>query len=119
MKSVVELNRLLFKFLLLCQVDIQESSREGNAKFNFLGIIWGSKRSWRAHFQAFREPNIQDFGNHVATSKIYWVQYKPPVLSYSKVGTYDVWRCQCLVKNSKIDLIMPAMEIQLLNHVPR
>ena len=25
--------------------DIQEGSREGNAKFNFLGIIWENKRS--------------------------------------------------------------------------
>ena len=23
------------------------------------------------------------------TSGIYWIYYKPPVLSYSKVGTYD------------------------------
>ena len=39
MKRAVELDRLLLKFVLLCQVDIQESSREHNAKFNFLGII--------------------------------------------------------------------------------
>ena len=32
-------NRLLLKLVLLCQVDIQESPREGNTKFNFLGII--------------------------------------------------------------------------------
>ena len=88
MKSPVELNKLLLKFLLLYFVDIQESSHKDNAKFNFLGIILESKRSWTAHFQAFREPKIQNFGNHVATSKIYWVHYKPPVLSYSEVGTY-------------------------------
>ena len=64
----------IIKILSLCFVDIQESSREG--------VIWESKRSWRAHFQAFREPKIQDFGNHGATSGIYWVYYKPPVLSY-------------------------------------
>ena len=46
MKSTVELNRLLLKFLLLCYVDIQESSCKGNAKFNFLGIIWQS-RAWQ------------------------------------------------------------------------
>ena len=40
------------------------------------------------HFQAFREPKIQNFSNHVATSEIYWVHYKPLVLSYSEVGTY-------------------------------
>ena len=39
MKSAVEPNRLLMKFLL-CHVDIQE-------KKNFLGITWESKRSWR------------------------------------------------------------------------
>ena len=40
MKGAVDLNRLLLKFVLLCHVDIRESSREENAKFNFLGIIW-------------------------------------------------------------------------------
>ena len=39
MKSAVEPNRLLMKFLL-CHLDIQE-------KKNFLGITWESKRSWR------------------------------------------------------------------------
>ena len=38
MESAAKLNRLLLKLVLLCQVDIQESPREGNAKFNFLGI---------------------------------------------------------------------------------
>ena len=46
-KSAVNLDRLLLTFLLLCQVDIHESSLEGNTKFNFLGIFWESKRSWR------------------------------------------------------------------------
>ena len=54
MKSVVELNRLLLKFVLLGQVVIQESSREGSAKFNFLGIIWESKKSWRARSSDFQ-----------------------------------------------------------------
>ena len=39
MESAAKLNRLLLKFVLLCQVDIHEIPREGNAKFNFLGII--------------------------------------------------------------------------------
>ena len=43
MKSAVELLLILIystiiKILLLCLVDIQESSREENAKFNFLGV---------------------------------------------------------------------------------
>ena len=36
MKSAVELNILLLKFVLLCQVDIQESSPEEDAKLKFL-----------------------------------------------------------------------------------
>ena len=40
MESAAKLNRLLSKLILVFQVDIQESPREeGNAKFNFLGII--------------------------------------------------------------------------------
>ena len=39
-------------------------------------------------FQVFKEPKIQNFGKHGATSGVYWVYYKPPVLSYSDVGTY-------------------------------
>ena len=35
----MEFNRLLLKFIL-CQAEIQESSREDNAKLNFLGIVW-------------------------------------------------------------------------------
>ena len=46
-KSGAELNTLLLKFLLLCQVDIQESSRKDNAKFSFLGIV--RERSLRDH----------------------------------------------------------------------
>ena len=42
MKTAVELNRLMLKFVLLCQVGIQESSRKDNAKFNFLEITWES-----------------------------------------------------------------------------
>ena len=50
-------------------MDIQESSCEDNIKFNFLGIIWESKRSWGAHFQAFREPKIQNLATMVPTLK--------------------------------------------------
>ena len=35
---------------LLHQVDIQKSSGKDNGTFNFLGIIWDSKRSYRVHF---------------------------------------------------------------------
>ena len=87
MKSAVELNRLLVKFVLLCQVNIHERSREDNAKFNFLGIIWESKRSGRGHFQVCREPKIQNFGNHVASSEIYWVYHKPPDLDNTLLFT--------------------------------
>ena len=50
MKSVLQLTRLLLKFLLLCCVDIQESFGKGDSKFNFLGIIWERKSSRRVHF---------------------------------------------------------------------
>ena len=53
MKSDMELNKLLLKFIL-CQVGIQESSHEDNANFNFLGIICQGKRSWRARFSDFQ-----------------------------------------------------------------
>ena len=85
MKSPVELNRLLLKFVLLCQVDIQESSSKKNTKFRFLGRAKGPRK---CIFQAFKEPKFQNFGNHGATSSIYQIYYKPPVLSYSEVGTY-------------------------------
>ena len=65
MESAVELNRLLVKFVLLCQVNIHERSREDNAKFG------RAKGPEECIFQAFKEPEIQSFGNHVATSGIY------------------------------------------------
>ena len=97
MNSAAELNRLLLQFVMLCQVDIQECSRENSVTFNFLGIIWENKRSWENIaewiFQAFKKPKIQHFGNHGATSGIYWVYYKPPVLSYLEViSTFSTWR---------------------------
>ena len=84
----MELIRLILKFVLLCQVGIQESSRKGNGKFSFLKITWESLRSWRVHFSGFKEPKIQNFHNHGDTSVIYWVYYKPAILSYFEVGTY-------------------------------
>ena len=71
-------------------MDIQESSREGNAKFNFLGIIWESKRLGEYIFQVFKKPKIQNFGKHGATSGIHRVYYKSPVLSYLEAGMYDL-----------------------------
>ena len=70
MKRSVKLNILLLKFVLLCQVGIQESSRKDNAKFNFEGTVWDSKMSWKKIFQNFREPKIQNFGNHGAINVI-------------------------------------------------
>ena len=64
----MELNRLLWKFLLLCQVGIvMSNSCKENAKFNFLETICESKMSWKKIFQDFREPKIQTFVNHGAT----------------------------------------------------
>ena len=36
----------------------------------------------------FKESKIQNFYNHGATSIIYWVYYKLPILSYFEVGMY-------------------------------
>ena len=69
MKSPVELNRLLLKFVLLCQADIQESFREGNAKLFWL--FGRAKGPGGCIFQAFEEPKIQNFRNHGATCGIY------------------------------------------------
>ena len=60
MKSCVELNRPLLKLVFLFFVDIYKSSRKGNAKFNFLGIIWESKRSRGIHFSGFQRVKIQN-----------------------------------------------------------
>ena len=56
-------------------MDVQESSGEDNAKLNFVGVILESKKSWRVYFQAFKEPKIQNFGKHCATSEIYYIYY--------------------------------------------
>ena len=69
MKSVVELNRLLLKFLLSCRGVIQKSYCEDKAKFNFLGIIWERvKGPGRFIFQAFKESKIQNFLGSLQTS---------------------------------------------------
>ena len=60
-KSAVKLD-ILLKFLLLCQVDIQKGSLKDNTKFNFLWIIWESKRSLESIFLTFRVPEMQNFG---------------------------------------------------------
>ena len=54
MKSALELNKLLFKFTLLYHVDIQETSREDNVKFNLQRITWESKTSWRVYLSSFQ-----------------------------------------------------------------
>ena len=38
-------------------------------------------------FSGFQRAQNPKFWQHGATSGIYWVCYKPPVLSYSEVGT--------------------------------
>ena len=64
MKSALELDRLLLKFILLSRVDVQESSCK----------IWESKGLGEWIFQAFKEPKIQNFGNHGATSMFLAIQ---------------------------------------------
>ena len=81
MKSAVKLNRLvLLKFVLLCEVGIiQESSRKGNAKFNFLGITWGEQKVLKSAL--FRLSKS-------LKSKTFRTMVLPPVSSYSEIGTY-------------------------------
>ena len=119
-KSAADLNILLLKFVLLCQVDIQESFPEDSSTFNFRGIIWESKRSWREQiFQAFKEPKMENFGNHGVTSGTCWVYYKPSVLSNSEVRTYDG-----IIRNNNSFLIFIILNnflhenlIWILNHI--
>ena len=40
-------------------------------------------------FQAFIDPRIQNFSSYGATSGIYWIHYKPPVLRYLEVVTHS------------------------------
>ena len=49
----------------------------------------GEQKVLKSAFCRFSKLKIQNFGNHGATSRIYWVYYKPLVLSYSKVGKYN------------------------------
>ena len=57
MKSAVKLLLILIYLttikILLCLVDIQESSCEDNAKFNFLGVILESKKILETVFSGF------------------------------------------------------------------
>ena len=65
MKSVVELNRLLLKFLLLCHGVIQKGYCGDKAKFNFRRV----KGPGRFIFQAFKESKIQNFLDSLQTSR--------------------------------------------------
>ena len=65
-------------------------------------------------FQAFKGPKIQNFGNHYATSEIYYVYYKPPVLSYSEVGTYGKGESQMSIELSLFQIIQNYVSLMLL-----
>ena len=59
MKSAVELlltsiYSTIIKILLSIYADIQESSREDNAKSNFLGVIWGKQKVLECAFSGFQ-----------------------------------------------------------------
>ena len=57
---------------MLCHVDIQESSREDNGKFNLLGIAWNSKDPGEFIFWAIRKfkiRNLSSGGHHGADSE--------------------------------------------------
>ena len=70
-------------------------------------------------FQAFKEPKMENFGNHGVTSGTYWVYYKPPVLSNSEVRTYDR-----IIRNNNSFLIFIILNnflhenlVWILNHI--
>ena len=65
MKSIVKLNRLLLKFLLLCHGVIQKGYCGDKAKFNFGRV----KGPGRFIFQAFKESKIQNFLGSLQTSR--------------------------------------------------
>ena len=52
----------------------------------------GEQKVPESFFQAFTEPKIQNLppgGHHGTASEIYWLRYKPLVLKYSGVRTYE------------------------------
>ena len=72
-----------------CHTDIQESSCEDSATLNFLGR---AKGPGEFIFQAFAESKMQNLPSVLhcsAASERYWLRYKPLILSYSRVGTYE------------------------------
>ena len=100
-------------------MDIQESSREDSSKFKFLGVIGRAKGLGECIFQTFKEPKIQNFGNQGATFRVYWVYYKPPVLSNSGFGMHDwIWSLrnpsEILQPSRKISLILSSLVRQNL-----
>ena len=54
------------------------------------GKLGRTKDPSESTFQAFKRSKIQNFGKHGATSRIYWVYYNRPILSYLEVG-WNVW----------------------------
>ena len=51
----------------------------------FLGWFERPKCPGECIFKAFKEPNIYNFGHYGTTFEMYWVYYKPLVLSYSEI----------------------------------
>ena len=85
MKSAVQLNRLILKFLSFCHVGIHESSCEGNAKINFLGIIWQRKHATKNHiFHLFgtRKYRLFVFFQHARKDDIFLARKIKKRLSY-------------------------------------
>ena len=58
-----------------------------------------------------REPKIPNFGNHGTTPQIYWVYYKPPVLSYSEVGAYKEEQRKSKEKQNQVKLKLTTRSI--------
>ena len=60
MKTIIEI------FIMLVGYSSKLSQKQ--CKLQLSKDNLGEQRSWRAHFQAFKEHKIQNFGNHGATS---------------------------------------------------
>ena len=86
MKSAVELNKLLLKSVLLCQGIFRKVLVKAMQNSTFRDNLGEQKVIETA--SGFQRLLNEKFDKHSATFGIYWVYYKPPILSYLKVGRY-------------------------------
>ena len=68
-------------------------------------------------FQALKELKTQNFGNHGPTSRLHWVYYKPPILSYSEIGMYESATNHILFSLKTFFMIRYKFRTQELQHL--